>query len=141
MPNFINSLKRSLRHLHDVSEVQLIETHISWVLLTGKVVYKVKKPVDLGFVDFTTLEKRRYYSQIRRRNRVFVLQAAAEKQHGGDNRRDRLRSGFFYENIQYRHRTGQTGRDPAGRQYGHIARRPSGYHGVYLLQAEKQRFE
>ena len=59
MPNFINSLKRSLCSLHGVSQVQLIETHISWVLLTGKIVYKIKKPVNLGFVDFTTLEKRR----------------------------------------------------------------------------------
>ncbi|MCI0504931.1 MAG: AAA family ATPase [Gammaproteobacteria bacterium] len=61
MPDFINSLKRSLCHLHGVSHVQVIETHISWVLLTGKIVYKVKKPVDLGFVDFTTLEKRKFY--------------------------------------------------------------------------------
>ena len=61
MPNFINSLKLSLCSLHGVSQVQLIETHISWVLLTGKIVYKIKKPVNLGFVDFTTLEKRRHY--------------------------------------------------------------------------------
>ena len=51
----------SLCRLHGVSQIQQIETHISWVLLTGKIVYKIKKPVDLGFVDFTTLEKRRHY--------------------------------------------------------------------------------
>lgn len=61
MPNFINSLKLYLGRLHDTPKVELIETHISWVLLTGKIVYKIKKPVDLGFVDFTTLEKRRHY--------------------------------------------------------------------------------
>ncbi|WP_455201328.1 bifunctional aminoglycoside phosphotransferase/ATP-binding protein [Kaarinaea lacus] len=61
MPNFINSLKISLCRLHGVSQIQQIETHISWILLTGKIVYKIKKPVDLGFVDFTTLEKRRHY--------------------------------------------------------------------------------
>jgi hypothetical protein len=61
MPDFINSLKQSLCHLHGVSHVQVIETHISWVLLTGKIVYKVKKPVDLGFLNFTTLEKRKFY--------------------------------------------------------------------------------
>jgi aminoglycoside phosphotransferase family enzyme/predicted kinase len=44
---------------HPVERVHLIETHISWVFLTGKYVYKVKKPVDLGFVDFTSLELRR----------------------------------------------------------------------------------
>jgi aminoglycoside phosphotransferase family enzyme/gluconate kinase len=61
MPDIVHALKQSLCHLHGVSQVQVIETHISWVLLTGKIVYKVKKPVDLGFVDFTTLEKRKFY--------------------------------------------------------------------------------
>lgn len=45
----------------EVSEVELIKTHISYVFLTGSYVYKVKKPVDLGFLDFTTLEKRKYF--------------------------------------------------------------------------------
>lgn len=44
---------------HPVSDVELIETHISWVLLTGEYAYKIKKPVDFGFLDFSTLEKRR----------------------------------------------------------------------------------
>jgi aminoglycoside phosphotransferase family enzyme/predicted kinase len=44
---------------HAVDRVELIETHISWVLLAGDRVYKVKKPVDLGFLDFTTLALRR----------------------------------------------------------------------------------
>ncbi|WP_455206865.1 bifunctional aminoglycoside phosphotransferase/ATP-binding protein [Kaarinaea lacus] len=61
MPDIVDPLKQSLCHLHGVSDVQVIETHISWVLLTGKIVYKVKKPVDLGFVNFTTLEKRKFY--------------------------------------------------------------------------------
>ncbi|MDO9141609.1 MAG: AAA family ATPase [Methylobacter sp.] len=38
----------------------LIETHISWVLLTGQHAYKIKKPVNFGFLDFSTLEKRRF---------------------------------------------------------------------------------
>jgi hypothetical protein len=37
---------------------ELIETHISWVLLTGQYAYKIKKPVNFGFLDFSTLEKR-----------------------------------------------------------------------------------
>jgi aminoglycoside phosphotransferase family enzyme/predicted kinase len=45
---------------HPVTEIQLIETHISWVVLTGSYVYKIKKPVNLGFLDFSTLEKRRF---------------------------------------------------------------------------------
>ena len=45
---------------HPVERVELIETHISWVFLAGDRVYKVKKPVNLGFLDFTTLERRRF---------------------------------------------------------------------------------
>src|SRR5574340_394953 len=37
------------------------ETHISWVLLTGHDAYKIKKSLDLGFLDFSTLELRRFY--------------------------------------------------------------------------------
>ncbi|MBE0437536.1 MAG: AAA family ATPase, partial [Methylomicrobium sp.] len=37
-----------------------METHISWILLTGEFAYKIKKPVDFGFLDFSTLEKRRF---------------------------------------------------------------------------------
>lgn len=48
---------------HPVSRVDVIETHISGVLLAGDYAYKVKKPVDFGFVDFSTLEKRRYYCE------------------------------------------------------------------------------
>lgn len=46
---------------HPVDAVRLVETHISWVFLTGRTAYKVKKPVNLGFLDFSTLEKRRHY--------------------------------------------------------------------------------
>lgn len=43
---------------HPVAKLELIETHISWVLLTGSFAYKIKKPVNLGFLDFSTLERR-----------------------------------------------------------------------------------
>ncbi len=46
---------------HPARRVRLIETHISWVLLAGRHVYKIKKPLALGFLDFSTLEMRRYY--------------------------------------------------------------------------------
>ena len=46
---------------HPVQPIRIIETHISIVVLTGPFAYKIKKPVDLGFLDFTTLEKRRLY--------------------------------------------------------------------------------
>lgn len=43
---------------HPVAQITIQETHISWVLLTGPFAYKIKKPVDLGFVDFSTLTLR-----------------------------------------------------------------------------------
>ena len=46
---------------HPVETIERRETHISTVFLTGPFVYKIKKPVDLGFLDFTSLEKRQHY--------------------------------------------------------------------------------
>jgi hypothetical protein len=43
--------------------VDLIQTHISWVFIAGKEVYKVKKAVDFGFLDFTTLARRKFYCE------------------------------------------------------------------------------
>ncbi len=43
--------------------VRHLETHISHVLLTGAHAYKIKKPVDLGFLDFTTLAQRKFYCE------------------------------------------------------------------------------
>jgi aminoglycoside phosphotransferase family enzyme/predicted kinase len=55
----VAALREPRRYPHPVEGVELIETHISWVLLTGRYAYKVKKPLDLGFLDFSTLERRR----------------------------------------------------------------------------------
>jgi len=52
----VTALARSL-------DAQLIETHISWVLLTGDLAYKIKKPVALPFVDYSTLEARRHFCE------------------------------------------------------------------------------
>ena len=41
----------------------MIQTHISWVFIASPFVFKVKKPVNLGFLDFSTLEKRRHFCQ------------------------------------------------------------------------------
>ncbi len=43
------------------SKVDFVQTHHSWVFICDKFVYKLKKPVDLGFLDFTTPQKRRFY--------------------------------------------------------------------------------
>ena len=60
---------------HPVEQVTLIETHISWVFLAGDFVYKVKKPVDFGFLDFSTLAKRHHFClEELRLNRRFAPQ-------------------------------------------------------------------
>jgi aminoglycoside phosphotransferase family enzyme/predicted kinase len=48
---------------HPVDKVRHIETHISHVLLTGSYAYKIKKPVNLGFLDFSTLPNRKFYCE------------------------------------------------------------------------------
>ena len=57
----IKELSRPEAYPHTVEEVEVIQTHISVVFLAGDLVYKVKKPLNLGFLDFTTLEKRHHY--------------------------------------------------------------------------------
>jgi uncharacterized protein len=48
---------------HKPTGVSALQTHISWVFIVSPFVFKVKKPVNLGFLDFTTLEKRHYFCQ------------------------------------------------------------------------------
>lgn len=54
----IESLLRPDVYPHPADPVQHIETHISHVFLAGDFAYKIKKPIDLGFLDFSTLERR-----------------------------------------------------------------------------------
>ncbi|MBM3313758.1 hypothetical protein FJY70_04095, partial [candidate division WOR-3 bacterium] len=44
-----------------VRQVRMLQTHTSWVFLTGRRAYKVKKPVNFGFLDYTTLGARRRF--------------------------------------------------------------------------------
>lgn len=72
---------------HAVSNVETVETHISVVLLAGEFAYKIKKPVDFGFVDFTTLDKRKHFCEEELRlNRRFApdlyLEVAAIRENG-----------------------------------------------------------
>ncbi|GAB6042145.1 bifunctional aminoglycoside phosphotransferase/ATP-binding protein [Endothiovibrio diazotrophicus] len=59
----IAALQNPALYDHPVEGFQLVETHISWVILTGPYAYKVKKPMDFGFLDFTTLEKRKFFCE------------------------------------------------------------------------------
>ncbi len=63
LPQLISALLQPVRYAHPVSAVDLVQTHISWVLLAGEFAYKIKKPVSLKFLDFGTLEQRRLYCE------------------------------------------------------------------------------
>jgi aminoglycoside phosphotransferase family enzyme/predicted kinase len=58
-PTLIADLAETAAYPHPVGTVTLIQTHISWVFLAGDFAYKIKKPVDFGFLDFSTLAKRK----------------------------------------------------------------------------------
>ncbi len=59
----LEALQNAALYDHPVQEFQVIQTHISWVLLTGEFAYKIKKPVDFGFLNFTALDRRLHYCQ------------------------------------------------------------------------------
>jgi len=61
LPNNLDALLESCAYLHKPQNIALIQTQMSFVFLTGDYVFKVKKPVNLGFLDYTTLEKRRFF--------------------------------------------------------------------------------
>ena len=63
LPPLLAALLDPRVYPHAVDRVELVETHISWVFLAGNRVYKVKKPVDLGFLNFTTLARRRFFCE------------------------------------------------------------------------------
>jgi aminoglycoside phosphotransferase family enzyme/predicted kinase len=57
----VAALRDSARYPHPVRRIEVLETHISWVILTGDYAYKIKKALDLGFLDFTTLARREHF--------------------------------------------------------------------------------
>jgi len=59
----VEALMKPEAYNEDPGQIELIQTHISFVFLTKNFAYKVKKAVDFGFVDFTTLEKRRFFCE------------------------------------------------------------------------------
>ncbi|MGE3320339.1 MAG: AAA family ATPase [Candidatus Berkiella sp.] len=60
----IEALKNTSVYPHIATDIEVVETHLSWVLLTGPFAYKIKKPLALGFQDFTTLELRKKYCEL-----------------------------------------------------------------------------
>ncbi len=62
-PEWVERLLAPEAWPHPVERVKLVETHISWVFLTGPFAYKVKKPVKLEFLDFSTPDIRRHFCE------------------------------------------------------------------------------
>jgi len=61
--SLVEALLRPEAFTHPADDIELMETHISWVILAGNYAYKIKKPVVLDFLDFGTLEKRRHFCE------------------------------------------------------------------------------
>jgi aminoglycoside phosphotransferase family enzyme/predicted kinase len=61
LPPHISAMLRPEFYPHATAEICLLQTHASFVVLTGPYAYKLKKPVDFGFLDYTTLEKRKHF--------------------------------------------------------------------------------
>ena len=64
----IEKQEKLINRLQTEKRERLIQTHISWVLLDGNYAYKIKKPVHFSFVDYSTLEKRKYFCE--RENKI-----------------------------------------------------------------------
>ncbi len=60
LPRYLCALLEPQAYPHPVAAVQLIETHISWVLLAGEFAYKIKRPVRYAFIDLRDPERRRF---------------------------------------------------------------------------------
>lgn len=62
-PALIRGLQHPDAYPHPVNDTIVLQTHISWIVLAGDYAYKIKKPVKLDFLDFSTLERRHYFCQ------------------------------------------------------------------------------
>src|SRR4051812_19735581 len=59
--SILKSLLKPEAYPEPTAGVELIQTHVSWIFLTDMHAYKVKKPVDFGFLNFSTIDRRRFY--------------------------------------------------------------------------------
>jgi len=63
LPELVQALLELKAYPDTPQGVELVQTQMSFVFLTDDYVYKVKKPVNLGYLDYTSLDKRRFYCQ------------------------------------------------------------------------------
>jgi uncharacterized protein len=82
LPQHLCALLKPQAYSHPVGEVQLIETHISWVLLAGEFAYKIKRPVRYAFIDLRDPERRKFLCEEEiRLNRRFAPELYLEVSH------------------------------------------------------------
>ena len=63
LPELVKALLEPKAYPEAPQSIELVQTQMSFVFLTDNYVYKVKKAVNLGYLDYTTLEKRHFYCQ------------------------------------------------------------------------------
>ena len=63
LPPVVEALLKPQAYPHRPPKIELVQTQMSFIFHTGEYVYKVKKPVNLGYLDYTTLEKRHFFCQ------------------------------------------------------------------------------
>ena len=63
LTDIVKALLNTEAYPEKPTQISLVQTQMSFVFIAGDFVYKIKKPVDLGFLDYTTLEKRHYLCQ------------------------------------------------------------------------------
>jgi len=61
LPSVVKALLDPDVYPHKPQKIELVQTQMSFIFLTGEYVYKIKKPVNLGYLDYTTLERRRLF--------------------------------------------------------------------------------
>jgi len=61
LPSTVRALLKFQAYPHKPQKIELVQTQMSFIFLTGEYVYKIKKPVNLGYLDYTTLEKRHFF--------------------------------------------------------------------------------
>ncbi|MFA7061020.1 MAG: AAA family ATPase [Pedobacter sp.] len=59
--NILESLLKPEAYPEPTHSVELLQTHVSWIFLTDKHAFKLKKPVNFGFLNFSTIDLRRFY--------------------------------------------------------------------------------
>ena len=62
-PPLVQALLTPAAYPHHPEKIELVQTQMSFVFLTDNYVYKVKKPVNMGYLDYTTMDKRQIYCQ------------------------------------------------------------------------------